>query len=280
MDEADYLSDRIAIMSNGKMRCCGSSLFLKRLYGVGYTFTISLNDNDSNMINPNQLTSPSMSNLHKKGSSLETPSFSANSPVLFDRQSTSRANGPTLIDRLVQSKINDANLVSLSSNEINYRLPFEESHKFSQLFELLDLLNVERSLGISTYGISVTTLEEVFIKISTRNDNGNENENDDSGMDEKIDIYNDNNDNDNNNHNGSDKSDISTGDLPANVDEAPAQGILFENERKEEELLRFQHSNNAIPTSFMDEIGILFVQTYCILYRRFTFAKRDYRSSM
>ena len=42
MDEADFLGDRIAIMAGGKVRCCGSSLFLKRLYGVGYTFTVSL----------------------------------------------------------------------------------------------------------------------------------------------------------------------------------------------------------------------------------------------
>uniref|UniRef100_A0A3B4AE01 ATPase AAA-type core domain-containing protein n=1 Tax=Periophthalmus magnuspinnatus TaxID=409849 RepID=A0A3B4AE01_9GOBI len=30
MDEADILGDRIAIISHGKMRCCGSSLFLKK----------------------------------------------------------------------------------------------------------------------------------------------------------------------------------------------------------------------------------------------------------
>ena len=35
MDEADYLGDRIAIMSRGNVKCCGSSLFLKNLYGVG-----------------------------------------------------------------------------------------------------------------------------------------------------------------------------------------------------------------------------------------------------
>ena len=29
MDEADLLGDRIAIMGDGKLRCCGSSLFLK-----------------------------------------------------------------------------------------------------------------------------------------------------------------------------------------------------------------------------------------------------------
>ena len=42
MDEADILGDRIAIMGNGKIKCCGTSLYLKQLYGVGYTFTISI----------------------------------------------------------------------------------------------------------------------------------------------------------------------------------------------------------------------------------------------
>lgn len=33
MEEADLLGDRIAIMANGVVQCCGSSLFLKRKYG-------------------------------------------------------------------------------------------------------------------------------------------------------------------------------------------------------------------------------------------------------
>ena len=36
MDEADLLGDRIAIISNGQMKCCGSSLFLKSTFGDGY----------------------------------------------------------------------------------------------------------------------------------------------------------------------------------------------------------------------------------------------------
>ena len=34
MDEADYLGDRIAIMAKGRLVCSGSSLFLKKRYGV------------------------------------------------------------------------------------------------------------------------------------------------------------------------------------------------------------------------------------------------------
>ncbi|XP_075384228.1 phospholipid-transporting ATPase ABCA3-like [Tenrec ecaudatus] len=36
MDEADVLGDRIAIMVRGTLQCCGSSVFLKQIYGAGY----------------------------------------------------------------------------------------------------------------------------------------------------------------------------------------------------------------------------------------------------
>jgi ATP-binding cassette subfamily A (ABC1) protein 3 len=39
MDEADVLGDRIGIMANGDIRCCGSSMFLKKRYVVLYMYT-------------------------------------------------------------------------------------------------------------------------------------------------------------------------------------------------------------------------------------------------
>ncbi|XP_076108921.1 phospholipid-transporting ATPase ABCA3-like isoform X1 [Mytilus galloprovincialis] len=36
MDEADLLGDRIAIMAEGVVKCCGTSYFLKKTYGAGY----------------------------------------------------------------------------------------------------------------------------------------------------------------------------------------------------------------------------------------------------
>ena len=33
MDEADLLGDRIAIMAEGVVKCCGTSMFLKKTYG-------------------------------------------------------------------------------------------------------------------------------------------------------------------------------------------------------------------------------------------------------
>ena len=40
MDEADILGDRIGIMAEGQISCLGSSLFLKRKFGVGYNLTL------------------------------------------------------------------------------------------------------------------------------------------------------------------------------------------------------------------------------------------------
>lgn len=40
MDEADFLGDRIGIMGEGRLVCCGSSVYLKNKFGVGYNLTI------------------------------------------------------------------------------------------------------------------------------------------------------------------------------------------------------------------------------------------------
>jgi ABC-type multidrug transport system ATPase subunit len=46
MDEADMLGDRIAIIAQGQLKCCGSSLFLKRKIGSGYYLTLVRSDSD------------------------------------------------------------------------------------------------------------------------------------------------------------------------------------------------------------------------------------------
>ncbi|RKO92390.1 hypothetical protein BDK51DRAFT_43334 [Blyttiomyces helicus] len=40
MDEAEYLGDRIAILASGQLKATGTTLFLKRTYGVGYSMTV------------------------------------------------------------------------------------------------------------------------------------------------------------------------------------------------------------------------------------------------
>jgi ABC-type multidrug transport system ATPase subunit len=48
MDEAEILSDRIAVMKSGQLQCFGSPLFLKKAFGLGYTLTVVLSESPCN----------------------------------------------------------------------------------------------------------------------------------------------------------------------------------------------------------------------------------------
>ena len=45
IEEADLLSDRTAIIYNGEVKCCGSPMFLKNAYGLGYRLSLSKTEN-------------------------------------------------------------------------------------------------------------------------------------------------------------------------------------------------------------------------------------------
>ena len=68
------------------------------------------------------------------------------------------------IKELVQRHIPESNILSDVSAEFALQLPLESTHKFQGLFDELDA-NLQR-LGISSYGVSVTTLEEVFLNVA------------------------------------------------------------------------------------------------------------------
>eukprot|EP01031_Cornospumella_fuschlensis_P022275 gene22275-27238_t len=132
MDEADLLGDRIAIMSHGRLICCGSPLYLKNKYGVGYTLTI-------------------------------VKTITANNTQQKEQEISGN------IDGVVKRYVADAETLSDIGAELSMRLPFSASGTFVDLFHTLDARKDD--LGIAEYGISVTTLEEVFLRVG--HDGGN-----------------------------------------------------------------------------------------------------------
>jgi hypothetical protein len=50
-----------------------------------------------------------------------------------------------------------------TGTEISYQMPFSGAEGFPGLFDELD--HKSKQLGIASYGISVTTLEEVFLRV-------------------------------------------------------------------------------------------------------------------
>ncbi|KYQ59358.1 ATP-binding cassette sub-family A member 5 [Trachymyrmex zeteki] len=121
MDEADILADRKAVISKGKLRCCGSSLFLKNKFGIGYHLTLVLEGN-------------------------------------------AREHA---ISRLVTSHVSKAEKARRHGRELSFILPHNSVENFAPLFSAIEHEIKTRSsrLGISSYGVSMTTLEEVFLHL-------------------------------------------------------------------------------------------------------------------
>ncbi|XP_025262179.1 ATP-binding cassette sub-family A member 5 isoform X4 [Camponotus floridanus] len=121
MDEADILADRKAVISKGKLRCCGSSLFLKNKFGIGYHLTLVLEGN-------------------------------------------AREHA---INRLVMSHVSKAEKARRHGRELSFILPHNSVENFASLFTAIEHEIKTRSsrLGISSYGVSMTTLEEVFLHL-------------------------------------------------------------------------------------------------------------------
>ena len=116
MEEADALSDRIAIMNHGEVKCCGSPIFLKNSYGSGYNLTTSKEDN-------------------------------------FDEK-----RYLSLINRVVPNYKVEGNIAA----EIKVSIPYNDVDKLPILLSQLE--KEKETVGIATFGISSSTIEEVFLK--------------------------------------------------------------------------------------------------------------------
>ncbi|KAI7815451.1 ABC subfamily A member [Rhyzopertha dominica] len=127
MDEADILADRKAVVSKGKLRCCGSSLFLKNKFGIGYHLTLVL-----------------------EGAWKEHA-----------------------ITRLVTSHVPKAEKARRHGRELSFILPHNAVENFAPLFSAIEqeINNKSSKLGISSYGVSMTTLEEVFLHLEKDEEN-------------------------------------------------------------------------------------------------------------
>ncbi|EGG24684.1 ABC transporter A family protein [Cavenderia fasciculata] len=125
MDEADFLGDRIAIITHGKLRCDGSSLFLKKRFGVGYLLTISKHAN---------------------------------------------CQSSAVID-FIKKYIPEAVVLSDVGTELSLRLPTSSAAQFVPLFRDMDHQK-DSTLAIDHYGISITTMEEVFLRIGQESGDG------------------------------------------------------------------------------------------------------------
>ncbi|XP_041634758.1 phospholipid-transporting ATPase ABCA1-like isoform X2 [Cheilinus undulatus] len=162
MDEADILGDRIAIISQGKMRCCGSSLFLKKCFGSGYYLTLVRDGTEKMTAQRNgiiQSQAKEEKDVPLRGSSPDDGFGSQGSDV-------SDPSELTTVGQLVRRHVPEAVFLESIGQEITYILPYGGARDgtFAQLFQELDVSMA--GLGLTSYGISDTTLEEIFLKVA------------------------------------------------------------------------------------------------------------------
>lgn len=162
MDEADILGDRIAIISHGKLCCVGSSLYLKNQLGTGYYLTLVKRDTDSSLSSCRN-SSSTMSYLKKEDSVSQS---SSDAGLGSDHESDTLTIDVSAISNLINKHVPEARLVEDIGHELTYVLPYEAAKEgaFVELFHEIDDRLFD--LGISSYGVSDTTLEEIFLKVA------------------------------------------------------------------------------------------------------------------
>ncbi|KAM9548914.1 glucosylceramide transporter ABCA12-like [Guaruba guarouba] len=125
LDEAEVLSDRIAFLEHGGLRCCGSPFYLKEMFGDGYHLTLT-----------------------KKKNMVEECDTTA-------------------VTSLIQSHLPEAYLKEDIGGELVYVLPPFKSTVSGAYQALLRALDTSLSdLHLGCYGISNTTVEEVFLNLT------------------------------------------------------------------------------------------------------------------
>jgi ATP-binding cassette subfamily A (ABC1) protein 3 len=71
------------------------------------------------------------------------------------------------LESFILSNVPNSKKVSEVSSEATYLLPKDSSAYFSEFFQKFD--EQLKSLGVSSYGVSMTTLEEVFLRVESGN---------------------------------------------------------------------------------------------------------------
>lgn len=78
------------------------------------------------------------------------------------------------VKTLIQTSIPEADILSNASGELTMSLPTETEEKLTEV--LFKLTEKKAELGVSNFGLSVTTLEDVFLKVGAEVDKKSEEE--------------------------------------------------------------------------------------------------------
>lgn len=140
MDEADVLGDRVAIMAKGKVRCCGSGSFLKKLFNCGYVLTFNFVSKDDRSVG--------YDNEGKK-------------VVEMVKGEITSICGP----QIAQGLDFGGGRCRQVGTELMLLLDFGAAAAFEKLCATIE--QKQQEYTISSWSISVCNLEEVFLRVAS-----------------------------------------------------------------------------------------------------------------
>jgi hypothetical protein len=130
------LSDRIAIISEGQLKTAGSSMFLKKKFGVGFRLTI--------------VKQPFIASHERRLSSHSTTANSIETVAMRMKMFLELHN------------FKEVRMVEDLGVDLQYLLPLSFSEL--ALADFFEKLEAEKSkIGIASYGFTVPSLQQVFI---------------------------------------------------------------------------------------------------------------------
>lgn len=192
MDEAELLGDRIAIISEGKLQCCGTSLFLKNALGEGNNLTLVKDtiqieldiaehrrefERDREQFlseHAPDLLASTLSSSNQNGDTGGGDSSESESTNKDEQQQLQvsdefieelvHRNCQRELLQFVKSYIPTAVLKEDTLREYQLVIPLEEraNSTYWNMFKALE--ENQRRLRVSSYGIHDVSLEEIFIK--------------------------------------------------------------------------------------------------------------------
>ncbi|KAL4511800.1 hypothetical protein ABPG72_012645 [Tetrahymena utriculariae] len=163
MEEADVLSDRIAIMVSGQIKAIGTSLKLKDLYGGGYRMHLIVKNPSVNSEEVQKFLNQNFSTIKLLKESSGSMIF-----VLPDKQVVKKIFEMfELYESPLKNKFNQEDV--LDSTFFKSNLMIDKSRVQDLDFQM-DQQNMRYSLGffemIEDWGISHPTIEDVFIQVT------------------------------------------------------------------------------------------------------------------
>ncbi|XP_005744934.1 retinal-specific phospholipid-transporting ATPase ABCA4a isoform X1 [Pundamilia nyererei] len=159
MDEADLLSDRVAIISQGRLYCCGSPIFLKNCFGAGFYLTL-VRRMKHDTLKPSCDCTEDCSCVCSKCSTFKANQEESHTP---DRQMDGNMES---ITALVHHHVPQARLIEAIGQELTFLLPNRnfQPRAYASLFRELEETLLD--IGLSSFGVSDTSLEEIFLKVT------------------------------------------------------------------------------------------------------------------